>query len=112
MLPIDFQEDMCMDCLIGCGWPSHTVNGLNVAEVPGANGPDNRQMLRVSFAACRRPWNRRLVSVKFVDSPNAHTERLGTCAVRGAHTLLGFISNYEDIDRRLSGIFIERSIPS
>ena len=29
MLPIDFQEDMCMDCLIGCGWPSHTVNGLN-----------------------------------------------------------------------------------
>ena len=20
MLPIDFQEDMCMDCLIGCGW--------------------------------------------------------------------------------------------
>ena len=81
------------------------------------------------FAACRRPWNRRLVWVNFdetsipfafrgikgyvtrasnVDSagPNAHTEQLGTCADRGSYTLLGFISNYEDIQRRLPRILI------
>ena len=25
MLPIDFQEDMCMDCVTACGWPTDSV---------------------------------------------------------------------------------------
>ena len=86
----------------------------------------------LDFAASRVPVGRRLVWINFDESsipfafkklqgyitrssardpqlPNAGTERLAQSADRGSYTLLGFISNHADIQRRLPCILIGKA---